>query len=321
MIFALVLNHTIIFIFLRGNVLKKSLTINIVYPVAQIICVMMLTLAVSLPVIASPTVDGKFDPSEGYTTGYSVNFEIDNGATASGGQLWYYQDENDDIYIAFIQPKTLVDNSYGVNAIGWPGDNHSFKHLSTSDSAKFVLKSDGNTVLDFTLDYLDGDKQIYQPFYSGLVDDSGDLLQNAAVSTGLESDVIAAATSLQYNWDVFGGENPEYFGEGSDSPAADENYDVADPNLSDWIFDVIYEVKVDGRLIISSPGETFDISQLSIDVVHDSPTKLGGDLVYPEFGEPIPGGGTEPIPEPTTMLLLGPGIIGLVTFRKKSRRK
>jgi len=302
--------------------MKKNITINTnkFFPITLLAGVIMLTSLMPCPVFASPTVDGKFDPSEGYTTGYSVNFEIDNGATASGGQLWFDQDENDDVYIAFIQPKTLVDNSYGENAIGWPGDNHSFKHLATSDNAQFVLKSDGDTVLDFTLDYLDGDRQVNQPYNSGLVDDSGALLQNAEIATGFNSDVIAAATSLQYNWDVFGGEYPQYFGDRANSPAADENYDVADPDLSDWIFDVIYEVKVDGRLIISSPGGTFDISQLSIDVVHNSPTKLGGDKVYPEFGEPIPGGGTEPIPEPATMLLLGPGIIGLGIFRKNLNR-
>jgi len=30
----------------------------------------------SLPALASPTIDGRFNPSEGYTTGYYVNFEV-----------------------------------------------------------------------------------------------------------------------------------------------------------------------------------------------------------------------------------------------------
>lgn len=233
--------------------------------ITKILCLMTLTVSIGSHVFAVPIIDGRFNPSEGYTNGFYVNFEVEGMKKGDpripvdeSGELWLYQDPaNNDLFFAFIQRLTLVDNSCGTNAIGWgasapSGKNHKFQDLIGSDKAQFVFTDDdGNTVLDITVDYLHGfgykpdgkpDKNL-PPFRSGGVTDG-----DGKVNSGSKLDVLAAATSLQYNWNTFGDTYPELFGKDSYSPAADENYNVDDPSLSNWVFEVIYEVRVDGNL-------------------------------------------------------------------------
>ncbi|MBL7134422.1 MAG: hypothetical protein ISS78_10025, partial [Phycisphaerae bacterium] len=151
-------------------------------------------------VLADPGIDGRFDAGE-YTHGYGVTFHLDGESSADvvGGQLWLRMEtaaEGGNLRIAFVEPKTLVDNSYGDNAVGWPGDNHKFTHLLTSDNAQFIFKNStangGGTVLDVTLDYLHNDDGT---FISGL--DGNDGVVPPPV--GSAADVVASATSLEYN--------------------------------------------------------------------------------------------------------------------------
>ena len=93
-------------------------------PIKVVLCMAALTMVMASPAFALPTVDGKISDGE-YFNSFSVTFEVDGGKgvpnipVADTGKLWYYQDSNNDLYMAFIQPKTLVDNSYGANSIGW----------------------------------------------------------------------------------------------------------------------------------------------------------------------------------------------------------
>ena len=111
---------------------------------------------------ADPMIDGRFDPGEGYSTGQSVIFGVEGtGQTVAGGQLWVHQSQaSGDVSVLFIQPKTLVDNTYGDNSIGWgpaapSGKRHNFKDLLGSDKAQFVFTDgSGNAVLDVTMDYI-----------------------------------------------------------------------------------------------------------------------------------------------------------------------
>jgi len=174
---------------------------------------------------AGIVVDGRFDPAEGYTTGYAVDFDIEGGPTATGGQLWVHQDSaTGDAYLAFTLPKTLVDNSYGSTSIGWGADapsgkGHKFKDLTGSDKAQFLLTDpDGATLFNVTMDYLHGlgDKKEDAPYEGGDTADGKEYV----VAFGNPDHVLAASTSLAYNWDTFGADYPEYFGKGADSPAA-----------------------------------------------------------------------------------------------------
>lgn len=273
-----------------------------------------------LPAKAGPIIDGYFDSSE-YTTGYYVNFEVEGGKkqhpipVSDQGQLWTYQDSDGNLSVAFIQPTSLVDNSYGANAIGWgsaapSGKNHKFEDLVGSDDARFVFidKSD-NIVLDITMDYLHGygNKKEDPPYTSGgVVDGEGN------VTFGSAQDVLESATSLEYNWVNFGKAAWEadgslnYFGKNSNSPAADSNYNVTDTTYSDWIFEVIYECKIDGGLFDNN-----GFGGITIPIVHDSPNKLGKNKVWQN-------GDLEPVPAPGAVIL---GAIGLGFTSWLGRRK
>lgn len=166
----------------------------------------------ALPALANavPTIDGRFDPAEGYSVGYWVKFEVEGGKKtgnihADDGELWLYQNATSgDLFVNFTQPLTLVDNSYGDNAIDWgkgvapSGKNHKFKDLKGSDKACFSI-SDGaeNVVFDLTLDYITAGKQTPSGFAS------------------------LGATDEDYI------ENPDYPG---------------------WLFEATYEFQIDGSL-------------------------------------------------------------------------
>lgn len=255
---------------------------------------------------ATPVVDGWFDTSEGYTDGFFVNLEVEGkggNIPADDGTLWLYQDTvSGDIFVNFTQPLTLVDNTYGDNAIGWgkgvapSGKNHNFNDLVGSDKAQFSITDDiGNTVLDFTLDYISESGSAPSGYASlGATGSDGD------VDIGSAANILAWSTSLDYNFNTLG------FVLTEDSPAADDNYNVADPAYGDWVFEVTYEFQIDGRLF-----EENGFGGLTIPVLHDSPNKIGKNKVYTQIDGAVP----EPTPEPTTVCLLGLG--GLLFLRKR----
>ncbi|MBW8035922.1 MAG: hypothetical protein FVQ79_09900 [Planctomycetes bacterium] len=245
-------------------------------------------------VYGAPVIDGILDPSEGYTTGFYLDLNVERAGYADDrGQIWLYHDlESRDIYAALILPVTLVDNSYGDNSIGWVDDaasgrHHNFEDLINSDGAEFELfNNDGESVLHFEIDYFSENEGSYFSEIGGI--GQGDDPENLGF-------VTAFATSLEYNFNTLDLILTE------DSPEADSEYNVANPAQSDWVFDVVYEVKIDGDIF--NCGE---FGGMDIPLVHASPNKIGRNKVYPENTG-------EPIPEPMTLVLLALG--GLITRR------
>lgn len=262
----------------------------------------------ALPALANavPTIDGHFDPAEGYSVGYWVKLEVEGGKKtgnipADDGELWLYQNATSgDLFVNFTQPLTLVDNSYGDNAIGWgkgvapSGKNHEFKDLKGSDKARFSI-SDGaeNVVFDFTLDYITASNQAPSGFAS-LGATGGD----GKVHSGSADSLLAWGTSLDYNFNTLG------YVLTKDSPATDEDY-TENPNFPGWLFEITYEFRVDGSLFAEN-----GFGGLTIPIVHDSPNKIGKNKVYPQVDGVIP--------EPTAIVLLsiGTSLVGWLRRRK-----
>jgi len=245
--------------------------------VERVGCVAILVVLFGAAVSAVPVADGRYDPAEGYTNSHSIALNVEGLEKGDPlipapdpGQLWIYQDPTTlDVSVVFIQPVTLVDNTYGANSIGWGGDapsgkSHNFGDLKGSDKAQFTFTDGlGNVVLDVTMDYIDEDGGVYSS--GGVIDGDGD------VHTGSAADVKAWGSSLDYSFNVLGHNT---FTE--DSPLSVPDYSDP-PSAPGWIFEVIYEVQVDGALFAAN-----GFGGVTIPIVHDSPNKIGKNKVYTE---------------------------------------
>ncbi len=273
---------------------------------------------------AIPLVDGKFDPSEGYTYGFSLNLAVESGkastVAADDGRLWLYQDLDNNLYVNLTLPLTLVDNTYGENSVGWgrdvapSGKGHSFGDLTDSDDAQFrIYDGDGDVVLDFVLDYLSSSDSETSGYVAAVDVDhkgkgkgkgkkgkgKGKDKGNVNVNVGSVGDIVEVGTSLGYNLNTLGHVLTE------DSPATDENY-TENSEYAGWLFEVSYEFKVDGD-VFGGKG----LGDITIPLVHLSPNKIARNKV---FGQSTSAG---QIPEPASMVLLGLGSIALLPNRRR----
>lgn len=267
--------------------------------------VLLIALAAS-NVKATPTADGKFDPNEGYTTGYYLNLSVESGPTLpNAGELWYYQDSTTkDLFVYFTVPVTLVDNSYGVNSIGWGSDapsgkNHKFEDLLGSDKAQIQFTdSTGKVVFEFIMDYMTKAGTKSSPTYASLGATGGD----GKVLQGSASSLLDWGSTLDYNFNVLGHVLTK------DSPATDSNY-TENPNYAGWIYEVGYEMQIAGNLFGSGFG---DVNVLNL---HASPNKLGKNVITTTRGDDIPN---NPIPEPASMALLSLGALCMLRRPKRA---
>jgi len=263
---------------------------------------------------ADPVIDGKFDPTEGYTIGHYVTLNVqDYGIAPDKGELWRHQDAAGNLYVALIQPTSIIDNSYGDTRIGWGSKVHEFlgkggQSLYGSDKAEISIRDSLGTLLfEFDMDYIAMQKTGVpagtNPYVSaGVLENSQGPTYDQSqgkVDFGDKSYMMEWATSQQYNMNTY------YSSFIVDSPAADSNYNVTNPADSDWIFEVIYEFKIAGSALGGYTGDFF------IDVLHDSPNKLGGIKVWQE-------GDLELVPVPGAVIL---GVIGMGFAGWLGRRK
>ena len=246
---------------------------------------------------ASPIADGRFDPAEGYTVGRYVDFTVERAAgPVDQGQLWTYVDAaSGDVYVAFIQPLNLVDNTYGANSIGWgkdapSGKHHNFDDLVGSDKAQFIFTDAlGQAVLDITVDYISKTGTSYHSL--GVTGGDG------SVKTGSAASVLAWGTSLDYNFNKLG------YALTTNSPATDANY-TENASYPGWLFEVSYELRIAGSAFGSS-----GFGNVTVPSVHDSPNKIGKNKIYTEIDGAVP--------EPASISLLA---FGALWFARRRRR-
>jgi hypothetical protein len=266
----------------------------------ETLCFLTILCSVPAMVNAVPVVDGCFDPGEGYNHGAFVILEVEGvGQHTDDGVLRLYQDPlTNDLYVNFIQPLTLIDNTYGKNSIGWgddalSGKHHNFKDLIGSDSARFTITNGAdNIVFDFKFDYISTSYTAPSGYASlGVTGGDGDIY------LGIPDQLLDWGTSLDYNFNVLGHVLIQ------DSPLTDENY-TENPSYPGWVFEIIYEFKIDG-ILFSTNG----LGSVSIPIIHASPNKMGGNKVYPTVTSVC-------APEPAILTLLG---LGVLLLRQRRR--
>ncbi len=157
--------------------------------------------------------------------------------------------------------RNFVDNTYGVNVVGWPGQ-HKFSQLTGSDQLQMALYDTGGTKrMEFKIDYLTADSSAPSGYKTkGVTGGDGGMLVGSA------SDVVAALTSLDVNFNTYG------YVLTVDSPKTDASY-TANPTYPNWIWDVWYEATVKPGPFASGGG----FGRPSITGLHASPSKVGSN--------------------------------------------
>ena len=181
----------------------------------------------------------------------------------AGGQEYYR--------FRIIFDPAFVDNTYGVNAIGWVTKGHTFKDLVGSDHAELSL-FDGTPALVsmFDIDYITANASS-ACLYGALGVSGGE----GKMLVGDAKYVLASTTSLDRNLNGCGYCKSSACGGDCtvDSPVTDANY-TPNPAAPNWDYRVVYEVWVDAAAFA---GKGF--GGASITFVHASPSKASSNTV------------------------------------------
>jgi hypothetical protein len=178
----------------------------------------------------------------------------------------------------------FVDNSYGVNAIGWqnrmagkPGmagmAAHTFRDLVGSDHAQMQLAdASGTTVMDIKIDYISEDTS--RSCGHGTLGTSGG---EGKVLAGNPAWILASASSIDRNLNGCGYCTSSACGSTGactvDSPATDAKY-TPNPATPNWDYRVQYEVWV-ASAAFGSAG----FGAATISFVHASPSKAESNTI------------------------------------------
>jgi hypothetical protein len=203
---------------------------------------------------------GPSDPDDGVICFY----DVEDPGTEPAANMVYKLVELDGkpaIYLRLIFAPWFADNTYGVNAIGWPG-GHKFDDLVGSDHAQFVLRNVADDiVMDFLLDYIDDDDTAPSGYRArGVWEGEGKM------ELGDETAILAANSSISRNLNERG--YVEYL---EDSPATDENY-TPNPAAPAWDYRVVYEVWIDAAAF-DEDGDG-SLAEACVQFIHASPSKL-----------------------------------------------
>jgi hypothetical protein len=235
-----------------------------------------------------------------------LNFQLQNGSMVQDpGTLAWTTDAAGNVYVAFVQPLSINDNTYGTNAIGWGHQGHKFGDLTGSDKAQFNFTNGAGQTFIYTLDYLSQTSSAPSGYASlGVTGGDGSVARDNFSSVphgttvhGASSDVLAFGTSLGYNLNHLGFSQ---FTTNSPATTATLNPDgsinyahgYANPtNAPGWVYNVEYEVE-----IAASAFGPSGFAGVTVPAAHDSPSKVGQSTipvcptcVVPEAGTYIAG--------------------------------
>jgi len=185
-----------------------------------------------------------------------------NGQLLPVGTLIVTQLPSGDIKATYRQSRTVVDNTYGANAVGYP-NGHTFNSLVGTDRVEFrFTNGSGAQVLDFFVDYISyvGVSPSFPSGYGtlGVTGSGGKMI------TGSAANVLRVTTSLTDNLN----HSPEFSAYTQNSP--DES------SFPDWDYVYSYTVVVSGAAFGPS-----GFGQATVELVHNSPSKLGIKVITP----------------------------------------
>jgi hypothetical protein len=179
------------------------------------------------------------------------------------------------IHIRLTLDPRFVDNTYGINSIGWGSSKkgmHEFKELVGSDHAEMKLfDTQGKLVLQFKVDYISESDKLEHPSGYGTLGVTGG---DGKMIVGNASAILGAATSLDRN--LNGCELGMYL---EDSPATDAQY-TPNPDAPHWDYRVVYEVWVD-----AAPFGQSGFGDAIVEHVHASPSKIDTNTIEVLEGE------------------------------------
>jgi len=246
-----------------------------------------ITLSSSGLLSGTPTVTGSFTYTVTATdaaghTGTSncvVTVSPPQETACPDGSFTYSMLANGDMLIVYKQFPAPNDNSYGVNAVGWP-HGHRFSDLVNSDHAGFqLLDGAGKVQLSFNIDYLTA-QSTAPSGYASLGVNGGDGKMIVGTATG-----ISATTSLAMNLNgqnipgLFNASHVQQFGSVNlfvDSPPTDPahtTYVISDPTLAGWDFADTYYVTISAAKLASiGYNSTWQVMP-NDDELHNSPPK------------------------------------------------
>lgn len=190
-----------------------------------------------------------------------------NGQNLAVGTL-YITDLGDSIQVKYVQ-KTVNDNRYGTGATvaaGW-NRSHSFNDLLGSDKAEFrFTDGNGNVVLDFFVDYITS-SSAFPSGYGSLGVSGGD----GSWVSGTRAYLLGATTSLS---DTL---NTATFKTGYTVNSPPETAPASGISVpAGWDYDNSYTV-----VVSKAAFGTSGFGGVSIPAIHDSPPKVGANLVTP----------------------------------------
>ena len=201
------------------------------------------------PLVGSPCPDGNCD----------ICYESATGNPAVGASQTVRHNGDGTATIRTTFAKTFVDNTYGVNTIGW-NRTHTFRDLVGSDHLQLALYDMGGVKrLEMKIDYITA--SAVPSGYQTLCVTGGE----GRMLAGNAADVVGCRTSISENLNTF------RYVLTTDSPATNATYapNAASPN---WIYEVWYEVTVKESAF--GPG---GLGRPEIASVHASPSKTGNN--------------------------------------------